>query len=143
MAWTQVETGMIKDAAVTAAKLASGAALSNLGSSSITATQLAGNAVGYSQLLSTDWTNSKSTSGYQKLPSGLIIQWGQATSNTSNVVVSFPIAFPTACASVVASANDTPAVGVFVALAGISASSFNSAVNTGGARVIWWVAIGY
>lgn len=38
--------------------------------------------------------SSLSSFGYQKLPSGLIIQWGEVAPGTASV---FPIAFPTAC----------------------------------------------
>lgn len=41
---------------------------------------------------------SLTTNGYQKFPSGLIIQWGRVPS--TNVTVTFPIAFPTACLNV-------------------------------------------
>lgn len=42
-------------------------------------------------------------SGYQKLPSGMIMQWGYAGSigtASNNLSITFPIAFPTACVSV-------------------------------------------
>lgn len=42
---------------------------------------------------------SLATNGYQKLPSGLIIQWGQLTSHAtpgSPVAITYPIAFPNA-----------------------------------------------
>jgi len=35
--------------------------------------------------------------GYQKLPSGLIIQWGVAPTTTTSSAVTFPTAFPTKC----------------------------------------------
>lgn len=42
-----------------------------------------------------------STSGYQKLPGGMIIQWGEYMSQTfGNQVVLFPIVFPTECTAV-------------------------------------------
>lgn len=45
--------------------------------------------------------HSFSTNGYQRLPSGLILQWGRiSTSVTNNGPISFPIAFPTACLGV-------------------------------------------
>ena len=47
--------------------------------------------------------SSQSTSGYQKLPSGLIIQWGQVTNSATpqtNTAVTFPIAFTSACYSI-------------------------------------------
>lgn len=42
------------------------------------------------------------TSGYQKLPGGLIMQWGVHTTlvGASGITKTFPIAFPTACVSV-------------------------------------------
>ena len=43
--------------------------------------------------------SSLSTNGYQKLPSGLIIQWGQITGSYNANTFSFPLAFPTACLS--------------------------------------------
>lgn len=50
--------------------------------------------------LLSSFTNSLSSSGYQKLPGGLILQWGQVrASYTSQTTISvmFPIAFPNAC----------------------------------------------
>ena len=46
--------------------------------------------------LPADFTSSKATNGYQKLPGGLIIQWGESKSRSSNDIT-FPIAFPNAC----------------------------------------------
>ena len=39
----------------------------------------------------------KTQNGYQKLPSGVIMQWGMFADNVANVT--FPVAFPTGCAS--------------------------------------------
>lgn len=49
--------------------------------------------------LASDFASSLSSSGYQKLPSGLILQWGETGSIASNATfsVTFPIAFPSAC----------------------------------------------
>ncbi len=45
------------------------------------------------------FASSLSTSGYQKLPSGLVIQWGQMTFASSTICdVTFPIAFPSGAA---------------------------------------------
>ncbi|WNF52986.1 phage tail protein [Pseudomonas sp. SG20052] len=38
------------------------------------------------------------SSGYQKLPSGLILQWGYSASTTTSVAATFPVAFPNRCA---------------------------------------------
>lgn len=65
-----------------------------------------------------------SPNGYQKLPGGLIVQWGSssigdiASGNGSTGSVAFPLAFPTAAFNVVASIQDastTVAGAVYVA----------------------------
>lgn len=49
------------------------------------------------------FVGTKGTNGYQKLPNGLIIQWGfGATDATGKAKANFSIAFPNACLSVVA-----------------------------------------
>jgi len=48
--------------------------------------------------LPADFTSSKATNGYQKLPSGLIIQWGLENSGASGTAtITFPIVFPNQC----------------------------------------------
>ena len=52
----------------------------------------------------TGTNQSKTANGYQKLPGGLIVQWGSTTSQGGSTTApslsdSFPIAFPTACVS--------------------------------------------
>ncbi len=49
-------------------------------------------------------TKSLAASGYQRLPSGLIIQWGTGQNTSAGIAqtVTFPTAFPTACLEVVA-----------------------------------------
>jgi len=88
-----------------------------------------------------------SGSGYQKLPGGLIIQWGNSTTASGGVSLTFPIVFPTNCLQVVValrsgsvspvtvSANTptSPGVGVYTS-------------NTSGVGVtanFSWIAIGY
>lgn len=64
---------------------------------------------------------SLATTGWQKLPSGVIIQWGVATTTAANTPVTFtyPLAFPTA------------QVGVFASLLNTSGASYTaSAVLT-------------
>lgn len=61
-------------------------------------------AVGGSARLGTSavFDASKNVNGYQKLPSGLILQWGTAVAVAQSTVASitFPIAFPTACRNI-------------------------------------------
>jgi hypothetical protein len=85
------------------------------------------------------------TNGWQKLPSGLIIQWG-LTGTGGTVTTVFPIAFPTACFSVVATANGTTGGADEVELSTVTAVQFianhaNSGVNSSGNSR--WIAIGY
>ena len=52
------------------------------------------------------FANSLASNGYQKLPSGLIMQWGNTAvtsgSNTTTTAITFPLAFPGSCFSVTA-----------------------------------------
>lgn len=64
-------------------------------------------------------------SGYQKLPSGLIVQWGAFTNNVnSNKTVTFPIAFVTACYSVVAQTVDNAGTAPPTIVNSVNAASF-------------------
>lgn len=49
----------------------------------------------------------KSDSGYVKLRSGIIIQWGTNKASDPGTLVTFPIAFPSACRSVTATYAQT------------------------------------
>lgn len=91
------------------------------------------------------------TSGYQKLPSGLIIQWG-LSAGTGDDAVTFPIAFPTACLGVSATLQYTPTVGVMAVATAASASTTGCSVfgryTSGGAVgvaavAIRWLSWGY
>jgi hypothetical protein len=88
-------------------------------------------------------------SGYQKLPSGLIIQWGltAGVSASNFLTTTFPIAFPTSLFSVVAtfanSSNiNTPSGGNPFQIANNSRTSFN--IYNGGANAssYMWIATG-
>lgn len=90
-----------------------------------------------------------SANGYQKLPSGLIVQWGVAiTSPSADVVVTLPIAFPTACRTVSLGAISGVAAPYIATLTGsLGASAFNlGCYTTAGARIgtsVGWIAIGH
>jgi len=52
--------------------------------------------------LPADFTASLSSNGYQKLPSGLIIQWMYGVNTTAgDITITYPISFPNAVVSVV------------------------------------------
>lgn len=54
------------------------------------------------QMFADEFTVLKAAAGWQKLSSGLVVQWGTIGSTTgSGITVTFPIAFPTAVVSVV------------------------------------------
>jgi len=79
-----------------------------------------------------------SASGYQKLPGGLIIQWGRALVGTA---VTFPVSFP----NDVLHANAIY-VGGSTSLVSINSSTLGrSGFNTNGAVGVqqFWIAIGY
>lgn len=67
------------------------------------ATGVRSNALATMQKFADEFGASLAGNGYQKLPSGLIIQWGATGGATNNTLqtTSFPIAFPNACLCVV------------------------------------------
>lgn len=93
---------------------------------------------------------SKASNGYQKLPSGLILQWAYVTTSTSgDVMLGFPIAFPNGVLSVTATyQNDSgsnpviAAIGAVVAT-GCGVSAFNPSTSARVGAQIRVVAIGY
>lgn len=70
------------------------------------------------------FTLSVSGTGYQKLPSGFILQWGSIGTPgiAQDVVTHFPIAFPNRCLRVLVSQDYTPDSGTvgYIACAGFS-----------------------
>lgn len=86
---------------------------------------------------------SLAASGYQKLPGGLIIQWGSVAGvSNSSVAVTFPVAFPSACRSlVVGSELSSGASATYIDGPNtITNSGFNMATYY--PRNVRWIAIG-
>ena len=96
---------------------------------------------------------SLAASGYQKLPSGLIVQWGEYTANmvhVTNYSPVFPITFPNACLQVTHLVGPTVTTGttsVFCQFVSKTASNYtfqygsiNGATYT---TTVRYVAIGY
>jgi hypothetical protein len=81
--------------------------------------------------------NSLTTNGYQNLPGGLLIQWGTFT----GTAVTFPIAFPNAVFSVVASSSTNDARGAANSVVNITLTTCDiyTFANLGGR----FIAIGY
>ena len=102
-----------------------------------------------------DFASSIGTNGYQKLPSGLIIQWGlypnPLPSEGKTVTVIFPIAFPTSCLNVIAvpqNTNHSAQKDTFVQITSFTASqvvacSQYSSSTPENADGMFWQAIGY
>ncbi|MDY0929145.1 phage tail protein [Enterobacter sp. CFBP8995] len=87
--------------------------------------------------------------GYQKLPGGLIIQWGNGLfTNQTTTTVTLPIAFPnagfTAVACKGASITLSGEYGVGAQIKSNSTMDIsNSGGTTGANKGIWWMALGY
>lgn len=90
-------------------------------------------------------TRSIGTSGYAKIPGagGLMLQWGTFTRTTSIQNVSFPIAFPSACLSVVQTDMSAAQVNDSSRTQAIYASYFTSSRADPTAFNVTYQALGY
>lgn len=90
---------------------------------------------------------SLATNGYQQLASGLIIQWGATaslTAATGGQVTTFPIAFPTACVSVVMSrVTAATATQAESTVSSFNTTSFTASNGGNTNSVFHYIAIGY
>ena len=90
---------------------------------------------------------SLSSNGYQKLPGGMIIQWGNvALLSTQTLAVSLPLTFPTAALVGVGTSNEAGTSGAAQASVNVTAFSTTTITvnNTGAAAMTArWIAIGY
>ncbi len=103
----------------------------------------------------TDWGAEKNfgTNGYQKLPSGLIIQWGTITSTSdTEETFNFPITFPNAVLALTVqvknlNGSDLGAAGIGnpFSITSFSTSSFtiDRDDDIDGQPILWFLAIGY
>lgn len=107
-----------------------------------------------SNFFSTSFGVSKSANGYQRLPGGLLFQWGTVIANASGVAaISFPMAFNNACLNVQLTAlsggPDSGAIasssGIFTTTGGTAyAMRISSTLGNGPAPLsIHWLAVGY
>ena len=95
------------------------------------------------------FASALSLNGYQKLPSGLIIQWGSAvagigsTGGTGNIV-SFPVAFPRYCAQIITSYDNGSSPIIAGAAGNQTTTQFLLRCDaTGGTYNFRWLAVGY
>lgn len=160
-----VSTAQIENNAVTNAKLASDAAVANLGFTPVqqgTGTGQLGNTVkiGWSgsQLLAqvdatdmgpfamqSNFTGSNQSlggNGYQKLPGGLIMQWGYSSDTASTMTITLPITFPNAFLNVQLTITSASVSSAGASISNTSQFSFTRdvAYPTSG---FYWFAIGY
>lgn len=89
---------------------------------------------------------SLSSSGYQKIPGGLIFQWGETSSinSDSSLSVTFPIAFTTACFQVFSTGTATTSGTGEVTLntRDLTTTTFTMINDGGKASTARWFAIG-
>ena len=87
--------------------------------------------------------------GYQKLPSGIIIQWGTtpASSSSAGVSTSFPLPFPNTCwtvnLQVSASSNGFMASVESISSTGFTSSMYSNNTTRAAGVTAHYVAIGY
>ena len=89
---------------------------------------------------------SLATSGYQKLPSGLIIQWGaQTNSSLGSGTINYPIAFTTAACALTATATSvSPGHTIKVSQTGNSGFTWEALDLAGfDTAAFTWIAIGF
>jgi hypothetical protein len=97
------------------------------------------------------FSSSKVTSGYQKLPSGLIIQWGitAASITGGSMSATFPIAFPNTClfAAGASTANSAPTAWMATGTTTTTGATFWNAQASGSAAAAGqggsYIAIGF
>lgn len=98
------------------------------------------------QKVSSAFGSSLSANGYQKLPSGLILQWGVTAGVTTSIAITFPIAFPNGVLGTGYGGKISSDAATYngVGFNGISTTgmTFFTGTGTAGAGVRWF-AIGY
>ncbi|KDT13629.1 hypothetical protein AB84_4701, partial [Escherichia coli 2-052-05_S3_C1] len=94
--------------------------------------------------------NSLTANGYQKLPGGMIIQWGSFSvsptgGSVGTVDITLPVAFPAACRSVNAliSTNDPSARSVGFDIGSTNRTKIRFTYTSATPNSIYWMAVGY
>lgn len=86
---------------------------------------------------------SLATNGYQKLPGGLIIQWGQSTiAGNTNTSITLPASFQSAPLWAIAGYVNFPDISYVVSIMSMSATSIVVRSIGGNSKTINWLAIG-
>jgi hypothetical protein len=86
--------------------------------------------------------NSETASGYQKLPGGMIIQWGTCAAAAN---ITFSIAFPTAClmCMLTTDSNNTSSASIANSYFHLSAVTTTGATRTNTTFAGKFIAFGY
>ncbi|HHJ2914047.1 TPA: hypothetical protein ACP60D_003112 [Escherichia coli] len=94
--------------------------------------------------------NLLTANGYQKLPGGMIIQWGSFSvsptgGSVGTVDITLPVAFPAACRSVNAliSTNDPSARSVGFDIGSTNRTKIRFTYTSATTNSIYWMAVGY
>ncbi|KVO49975.1 gp53-like domain-containing protein [Burkholderia stagnalis] len=93
----------------------------------------------YTQRVGQPFGASTGASGYQRLPSGLLIQWGNSSYGAAQQTFNFPLAFPNFALQVVGSPQNIGSTGFAICVTSKSTFSIQSTSGTGNAN---YVAIG-
>lgn len=94
-------------------------------------------------------SSEKLATGYEKLPGGVVIQWGVtgSTLSASSTTVLFPTEFPTGCLQVIAGVRDNSAVDTIATgqwgTGNYTVTGFDLYNRTSGTRTFNWIAVGY
>lgn len=94
------------------------------------------------ETLSATFQNIHGDYGFQKMPNGMIIQWGKATVTgiAEPGEILFPTAFPNKCTNVTVSPIDSTAS---AQVQSVTPGHFKAVHDMNGAVQIYWLAIGY
>lgn len=94
------------------------------------------------ETLSATFQNIHGDSGFQKMPNGMIIQWGKATVTgvADSGEILFPTAFPNKCTNVTVSPIDSTAS---AQVQSVTPGHFKAVHDMNGSVQIYWLAIGY
>jgi len=93
----------------------------------------------------TSFQRSGTTNGYQRFPSGLLMQWGTQASGGTSTSVTFPVAFSSACFCVNATPflnGDTGGVDAAVAISSAPSTTGFTMSNGAAPTSFYWMAIG-
>ena len=93
----------------------------------------------------TQFASSLASNGYQKLPSGLIIQWGLVNKpSAGDLVITLPIAMPVTIRSVTVTPQYTAGISQNLAVTATTTTNFTVNDSNGAANYnLYWMAIGH